>query len=206
MSLYIPEHFSAPESDAIVELIHAHPFATLISVVEGAPLVSHLPLVADENGLLLGHLARANPHAAALVEGAHATAIFHGPHAYVSPTWYEKPSVPTWNYAVVHVSGKVMPLADEEIAQALLDGMIGTFDHPEPAEGTPHLGRKARAKLLGAIHCFALEIENIEAKFKLSQNKSLADRQRVIAALGRQDDENAQAVAGLMLQTLANAR
>ncbi|WP_341677150.1 FMN-binding negative transcriptional regulator [Niveibacterium sp. SC-1] len=205
MSLYIPPHFEAPDADAIIGLIHAYPFATLVSVVEGEPLITHLPLVADENGLLLGHVAHANPQAAALKDGATVTAIFHGPHAYVSPTWYAKPNVPTWNYATVHVKATVRPLEEPEIVQALLDGLIATFDDEEAAGETPHMTHEAREELFGHIHCFALEIEDIEAKFKLSQNRSAADQKRVVAALGQREDDNARELVGLMLQGLRQA-
>ena len=206
MTLYIPDHFAAPDRDAILELIATRSFATLISIADGEPVVTHLPLVLAQDGTLLGHVARANPHAALLGEGTRTTAIFHGPHAYVSPTWYEAPNVPTWNYTAVHITAKVHPL-EGEAAQSLLDQLIDTFD-PDPLgeTGTRHLRADERVGLLPHIHCFALEIEKIEAKFKLSQNRSPADRQRVIGALGQQDDAEAQAVAGLMLGMLTQTR
>lgn len=206
MTLYVPDHFAAPDRDAIVQLIAQHPFATLISVAGGEPVITHLPLVADATGTLVGHVARANPHAALLAEGATVTAVFHGPHVYVSPTWYEQPGVPTWNYATVHVHAKVRVI-DGEAAQAMLDHLVDTFD-PDPLgeAGTRHMRQDERAGMLAHIHCFALEMQRVEAKFKLSQNKSPADRLRVVSALGQQDNPDADAIASLMMNTLMQSR
>jgi hypothetical protein len=112
MSLYLPEHFATGERTAIARLMHEHPFATLLTPAAPEPRITHLPLVhvadREPHGTLLGHFARANPHvdAAAVAESI---AIFHGPHAYVSPSWYARPAaaVPTWNYAVVHAHGAI---------------------------------------------------------------------------------------------------
>ncbi len=202
MTLYVPDHFTAPDHDAIFELIATHPFATLISIAGNEPVITHLPLLLAEDGMLLGHVAHANPQAALLFDGAQATAIFHGPHAYVSPTWYEQAGVPTWNYATVHVRASIHALHGDA-AQSLLDQLIDAFD-PDPLgeTGTRHLRADERVDMLAHIHCFALEILKIESKFKLSQNKATTDRQRIISALGQQDDSEAQAVAGLMLSRL----
>jgi len=206
MTLYVPEHFAAPDRDAISELIARHPFATLISVAGGEPVITHLPLVADSSGTLVGHVASANPHAALLTEGAAVTAIFHGPHVYVSPTWYEQPGVPTWNYAAVHVHATVRVI-EGEAAQAMLDHLIDTFD-PDPLgeQGTRHLRQDERSGMLAHIHCFALAMQRVEAKFKLSQNKSEADRLRVVSALGQHDIADADEVASLMINTLMQSR
>lgn len=206
MTLYVPDHFAAPDRDAIIQLIAQHPFATLISVAGGEPMITHLPLVADATGTLVGHVARANPHAALLAEGATVTAVFHGPHVYVSPTWYEQPGVPTWNYATVHVHAKVRVI-NGEAAQAMLDHLVDTFD-PDPLgeAGTRHMRQDERAGMLVHIHCFALEMQRVEAKFKLSQNKSPADRLRVVSALGQQDNPDADAIASLMMNTLMQSR
>ncbi|GAA5167826.1 FMN-binding negative transcriptional regulator [Viridibacterium curvum] len=197
--LYSPARFIETDTALIRELIAAHPFATLMSVVEGQPLVSHVPLVADERGWLLGHVAMANPHSAALNEGAEALAIFQGPHCYVSPSWYAEASVPTWNYTAVHVRARLHVLQGDA-AQALLDRLTQAFDDPaQPG----HMTAAQRARLLPAIHCFALEPLETSAKFKLSQNKSREDQQSILANLGQFEDDNSQGVASLMLRNLA---
>src|SRR5215831_13625971 len=129
MSVYIPRPFALREQQQVARLIAEHPFATLVTLGEAEPQVSHLPLQFDpasgQHGTLLGHMARANPHWQHFSSGP-SLAIFHGPHAYVSPSWYAEPAtaVPTWNYCVVHVHGAAEIMDDEREKRALLDEMI----------------------------------------------------------------------------------
>jgi len=119
MSVYTPEHFRMDDRAAIARLMHDHPFATLLTPSMPEPMLSHVPLLlvpdAEPNGTLIGHVARANPHWQHAT-GAESVAIFHGPHAYVSPSWFAEPSkgVPTWNYAVVHAYG-MLDVIDEPV-------------------------------------------------------------------------------------------
>ena len=116
MTLYMPPHFHVEDRAALVAFMEANGFATLVSHGAGGLSVSHVPLLVEADGQelrLLGHVARNNEHWRALEGADEVLAIFHGPHAYVSPTWYaQHPSVPTWNYAVVHAHGKAR-LMDE---------------------------------------------------------------------------------------------
>ncbi|HZP91613.1 MAG TPA: FMN-binding negative transcriptional regulator [Burkholderiales bacterium] len=109
----MPASFAEPDESRLWKLVRDWPFATLISSTGEVPWVSHLPLIADENRRVLrGHMAKANPHWRVLDAGQ-SLAIFHGPHHYVSPSWYaSQPSVPTWNYAVVHAQGKARATAE----------------------------------------------------------------------------------------------
>ena len=109
--MYIPKAFQVSDSRVLAEFIASNSFATLISSVQGSLFATHLPLILDQSrssqGVLLGHVARANRHWQAFDGQQEALAIFHGPHAYISPSWYasSSPAVPTWNYAVAHVYG-----------------------------------------------------------------------------------------------------
>lgn len=199
--MYSPEAFREQRPAVIAELMRQHSFATLISVDAGQPVVSHIPLLFEPgaesaagsgNGRLLGHLARANPHAELLRGGAAATAIFHGPHGYVSPHWYQSPGVPTWNYAVVHVSGRCQRIDDDEQLLSLLDRL--TACHEGNAEPIP-LSAERRRSLLQAIVGFEIVIERIDAKFKLSQNRPRADQPGILAGL---EGNAAGELAGLM--------
>ena len=111
--LYLPKHFKESDPERALALIRREPFATLIGIgPDGEPSINHLPLVPrmDSSGRcsLIGHMAAANPQASAIAENGKATAVFHGPHTYVTPTWYpSEGNVPTWNYAVVHVTGRL---------------------------------------------------------------------------------------------------
>jgi transcriptional regulator len=208
--MYLPAHFHEDDPERIVELIDGHGFATLITVQDGAPYASHLALHYDaavgQRGTIFGHLARANPQARALADGSLALAIFHGPHAYVSPSWYAAPGVPTWNYAVVHARGIVRQIDDVEQLDALLDRLTAPYDSAVFDPDGPHLPREKRRAMLPGIFGFAIEVTELTGKFKLSQNRSVEDQQRVISRLSQSGDAQAEAVANLMLANLVRAR
>jgi len=130
--MYTPSSFAVDDPKTLHAFIDSYPFATLLSPSE-EPEVTHLPLLLDaDEGILLGHLAKANPHAKRL-DGEKTLAIFHGPHAYTSPSWYEADvAVPTWNYAVVHVRGTTELLSEAE-TKPLLDKTVDRFESTQPA-------------------------------------------------------------------------
>lgn len=203
MSLYTPRTFEAHDDAALKRLLLEHPFATLITPGDGEPFVSHLPLqhraATERNGTLLGHMARANPHWQHFGKRA-SVAVFHGPHAYVSPSWYADPAtaVPTWNYAVAHVHGIASVMADETETRALLDELVHRYEGGRPRPWHLQLEGHPLAAMLGAIVGFRLSIERIDVKFKFSQNRSADDRERVITALRRENHADATATAEWM--------
>lgn len=190
--MYIPEHFKETDPERIISLVEDHPFGMMVTVHEGAPFVSHLPFLLDSSaarkGRLLGHMARANPQWRHFVENSEVLVVFQGPHGYVSPSWYVSPGVPTWNYAVVHLRGKPRLIEEESELQALLERLTHAHESHRPIPWQSGLVGERRAKLLEMIVGFEIEITEIQAKFKLSQNRSPEDRQRVAAALGEQGD------------------
>lgn len=196
--MYIPEHFSAGERALLWELITAHPFATQITVADGAPFVSQVPLIrrADED-LLIGHVARANPQWHHFACGG-ATALFSGPHAYISPAWYESaPAVPTWNYAHVQVSGPVRLLEDPADALEVLRALTAVFE-PGDRWRFDDLPPEYLAKMARGIVAFEVRVARLDGKLKLSQNKPATDRDRVVAALAQSPDSTERAVADWM--------
>lgn len=203
MSIYTPKSFAVEDDAAVLRLLREHPFATLITPGDAEPFVSHLPLqhraATGSKGMLLGHLARANPHLQHLA-GRASVAVFHGPHAYVSPSWYTEPAkaVPTWNYAVAHVHGVAELMADASETRALLDELVERYEGGREQPWHLQLSGAPLAAMLGAIVGFRLPIERIEAKFKFSQNRSAEDRERVIAALRGEHYADAQATADWM--------
>lgn len=203
MSLYTPPHFKAGDPAAVARLIEDHPFATLITADDPEPAVSHLPLLMETgsgaHGTLLGHFARANPHWRQ-AQHRESVAIFHGPHAYVSPSWYAEPAkaVPTWNYATVHVLGTLEVIADPLEARAVLDRLVQRFEAGRDAPWTLALGERERDAMIGAIVAFRMPVRRVDAKFKLSQNRSSADRVRVIEALAAEPWPEAHATADWM--------
>jgi transcriptional regulator len=202
VTIYTPRSFAASEDSAIDRLIREHPFATLITPGDPEPFISHLPLELDKapapHGALLGHMARANPHWRNFGNGA-SVAVFHGPHAYVSPSSYVDPAtaVPTWNYAVAHVHGSVAAI-DQNETRALLDRLIRRYESARPQPWQLQVEGAALEALLSAIVGFRLRIERIDAKFKFSQNRSAEDRDRVIAALSGESHADANATAAWM--------
>jgi transcriptional regulator len=203
MSLYRPAAFASDDQAAIERLLDEHPFATLITAGAGEPQISHLPLLHQRepapHGRLIGHMARANPHWSHFGSGA-SLAIFHGPHAYVSPSWYAQPAtqVPTWNYAVVHVHGRAEIVSDRAATLATLQRMVTRFEGGRAAPWRLQLEGARLDAMVGAIVAFEIEIERIDAKFKLSQNKDEADRRRVASALRSEAYADATATAAWM--------
>ena len=192
MSLYAPPHFTEHDRAAIARLMHEHAFATLVTPAADEPLMSHLPLLlvpgCEPHGTLIGHFARANPHWQRARE-VPSIAIFHGPHAYVSPSWYAAPSrmVPTWNYASVHAHGTLEIVENAVDAQGIMDALVHRFEAARAAPWTFERDARERDALMGAIVSFRMRIRRVDAKFKLSQNRSSDDRARVIAALRTED-------------------
>lgn len=191
MALYTPPHFSVQDLDIAHKIIREHPFATLLSFAEGEPWISHAP-VSLESGTLIGHLARANPQTK-FFDGSHLlTIIFQGPHAYISPRWYKTPDqVPTWNYAVVHAHGRPEALGEEETIRALLD-LVAGYD-PDLTFESDALARQAKG-----VVAFKMQIDRLDCKFKMSQNKTPEDREGVVAALTGRKGPDDLAVAAWM--------
>ena len=180
--------------------MRAYPLATMISVGEdGNPFVSHLPLIVEHEGdgiICVGHLSRANPHWK-LLDGRHATAIFHGPNAYITPSWYVQNSVPTWNYAVVHVRGVVTLIQDRAGIVRCLEALTAAVEKgPEAWQFWIH--EDLRGTLESAIVGFRLTVDTLQSKFKLSQNRSEADLACVIRGLAGRDDAASQSLRAFM--------
>jgi len=185
---YLPEHFHETGLDALQDLMESNSFATLISPDVDDPLITHLPLLLDRergpHGTLVGHFARANPHWQQLQERPAVLAIFHGPHSYVSPAWYGvHPAVPTWNYAVVHAAGRARLLHDPAALEDITRRLVHTFESARPAPWRLDLPAGFQQQMLRAIVGLEIDVERLCGKFKLSQNRTVDDRRRVIAAL-----------------------
>jgi transcriptional regulator len=203
VTFYIPSHFATDDRDAAAGLIHEYPFATLVTPSVPEPIISHVPLLWLEDGTpcgtLIGHFALANPHARH-VAGAESIAIFHGPHAYVSPSFYADPvsAVPTWNYAVVHAHGALELTPDAASTRAVVDRLIERFESSRDAPWQLGLEGRRLDAMLGAIVGFRLPIARLDVKLKLSQNRSRDDRHRVATALDAEGYAEAEATAQWM--------
>ena len=207
--MYIPKHFDLTDRDEIRAVMRDYAFAMLVTAVDGAPpQATHLPFVyapnEGPNGTLAAHMARANPHWEDLQrlqsDGGEALVIFQGPHAYVSPRWYgDGAAVPTWNYVAVHAYGTPRLIEDAVRARRLLANLADTYESgaAEPWRLDVQEDSFIRANLRGIV-AFEIPISRLEAKAKLSQNKSPAARQGVIAALADGDGSVGHEVAKLM--------
>ncbi|AKV04197.1 Transcriptional regulator [Labilithrix luteola] len=205
--MYTPKVFRETDLPTIHRAVEADSFATWVVASETGKLeITHVPFLLDAAaGTLRVHVARANPiWRLAIAEGATSVVVFHGPHAYVSASWYEHATkqVPTWNYAVVHAHvGQGRVLANDELL-AMLEAMSS---HYEAANGSTwkidDLAPSVRDELLAAIVGLSLPVDRWEAKAKLSQNRSPEDRRRVVDALKRRGSADDLAMVDLMTRT-----
>lgn len=206
--VYLPPLFAETRDDVLIEHIERHDFGLLVS--QGVRKADHPELIAsqipflvvrsDGRLLLQGHLARPNPQVADLAKGGEVLAIFPGPHAYISPGWYEAgPAVPTWNYASVHAYGMARAINDRDWLRDMLDRLSTRH---EAREAAPWRMRELPPayldSMLRGIVGVEIAVSRLEGKFKLSQNRPSADRPRIVAALERREDEGSRDVAALM--------
>ena len=204
--MYIPPAFAETRPETLFRMIEGQEFALLVSHGVDGLTASHLPFLVEPEsgpqGTLLGHLARANPHARAIDDGTigEAMVIFQGPHGYVSPRWYEvHPAVPTWNYTAVHVYGRPRVIREPAALADIVDRLSRRYEGSAPdAWRMASLDEKFLAGMLKGIVGFAMPIERIEGKLKLSQNRKAVDRRQVIAALGGSARESDRDLAEAM--------
>jgi transcriptional regulator len=201
--VYIPEHFRVEDHTAALAFMRANPFVILVSSTPEGPFATHIPVVLRESGdhvLLRGHVAKANPHWRYLQEQPNCLTIFHGPHSYISPTNYEgRENVPTWNYGAVHAYGDARTYNAPEELLGMLDDLIPTFEAAY-AEQWSSLSEAYRQRMLSHIVGFEITITKLEVKFKLSQNRTKNEQQKVIDSLCRATDTAVSGTAGLMRQ------
>jgi transcriptional regulator len=209
--MYIPAHFAQPDPNVLFDLIEAHAFGLLVSAggsLEGTGglIASHIPFLLDRpgdggdddgNGTLLCHLAAANDQVAAL-DGQEVLCIFQGPHGYVSPNWYaKKPAVPTWNYIVAHAYGRVRLIRDPAALRGIVDRLSNIYEGPDgwKLDDEPDSFFAGMARGIVGLE---IRVTRLQGKFKLSQNRPLADIDGVIANLRRLGGPDNLALADAM--------
>ena len=197
--MYLPKSFQESNHERLRQLIADYPFAVLVSHVDDRLFASHVPFLYFD-GALWCHLASANPQAESLSQGGEVLCIFQGPHAYISPSWYEKADVPTWNYMAVHVHGEAKPVGTPRELAELVDRLSSWFEAGFPQPWKPEYP----SRLLAAISGFRIQVNEMHGKFKLSQNRSETDRARVIQALAATEDPLSQAMATAMRRGSGN--
>ena len=189
--MYIPKHFAETDTQTLQAFMRTHSFDMLVTQHDGVTFANHLPLLLDSSigahGALLGHMARHNPQWQDF-PGGEVLVVFQGPHAYVSPAWYEPNAmvVPTWNFTAVHAYGKARILSESELAKTLQQ-LTDEHERSLPQPWKFELTQTMREQMLSAIVGFEVTLTRIEGKFKLSQNRSEQDQRNVIAGLSQSE-------------------
>jgi transcriptional regulator len=190
--MYLPRHFEEGRLEVLHALVAAHPLGTLVRVGDDGLDADHLPFElappteTAPRGLLRAHVARANPLWRG--DGAPVLVVFQGASGYVSPNLYDKEAaggrvVPTWNYAVVHVHGRLRTIDDPAWTLALMERLTARHEGPE-GWAVADAPREYIEKMVAATVGIEIAVERIEGKWKASQNRSAAERERVAAATG----------------------
>jgi len=198
--MFIPSINKFEDVGEIVAFMQRYSFATIITAKDGVPFATHLPFIitrVDDKVILKSHLAKANPQSADIVNNK-SLVIFTEPHAYISPKNYEKEqNVPTWNYLAVHAYGNCIILDSEEEKAALLKETIEYYeaDYLKQYEG---LSDDYKQKMMKGIVAFQIIVDDLQAKKKLSQNRSEKERENIIESLGKSEDKNEQDIAAYM--------
>ena len=206
--MYIPKHFDEPRVDVLRELIRARPLATLVTLSPGGLNANHIPLHLLEEpaplGTLQGHVARSNPIWSDCAKDVEVLAIFHGPDAYITPSWYPTKAetgkaVPTWNYAVAHAYGALRVIDDASWVRAHLETLTATHEaaFPEPwhLSDAPH---DFTEKLIEAVVGIEIVITRLSGKWKVSQNQPPQNQAGVIHGLRANGNAEALEVAALV--------
>ncbi|WP_346318522.1 FMN-binding negative transcriptional regulator [Chitinophaga sp. YIM B06452] len=200
--MYAPNYHQEKDWNTIADFIRRHSFALLISVENGLPTGTHLPVELEEKSpgeyVLRGHIANANTQTSTFAGGQTFLVVFTDPHAYISSSWYEKDKIPTWNYIAVHVYGKLRIQSDEELIAsltALMNKYEAASAHPVSISD---ISEKELRNNLKAITGFEISIDRVDTRFKLSQNKNDRDHASVVSHLKESGDTQAIEIAAEM--------
>ena len=171
--MYIPHYYKNENLIEVKEFIKQNSFGILVNQVDGKPWATHIPLeleTKNEKDVLVGHIAKANPQWKSFNQESQVLCIFNGPHAYVSSSWYEEEEVPTWNYIAVHIYGK-LSILNEEATMASLHRLVNKYESNSDQPLSLHdLSPKTLRQVKGVVG-FSIEIEEIQAAYKLSQTR-----------------------------------
>lgn len=207
--MYTPSSFAVTDVPTLHALIRSHSFATLVSVTDREPVATHMPLLLDaessERGRLIGHVARANPQWQP-ADSQNVLCIFQGPHAYISPSWYDDQNVvPTWNYVAVHVYGTLRVQQQTTDLLEIVEQYVKTYESDMREPWRLNSAEPGFVEnLLNAIVGFTIDIDRIEGKRKLSQNQSAARREGVVKGLLKRNWSGDQDMAQLVRETLTD--
>lgn len=199
--MFIPKYFKVTDMDEVKEFIQANSFGTIVTTKQGKPIATHLPMQLikeDENYYITGHMAYGNQQWKTFDTSEGALVMFQGPHAYISSSWYEHENVPTWNYQAVHVYGTASILNEKEL-QLDLTKLLEKY---EKHRKNPILWDKLSPQLLErelkGIVGFKIKVQEVQAAYKLSQNRNEEDYRNIIDQLQKEEDLNSHQLAEAM--------
>jgi transcriptional regulator len=195
------------EREVLYSFMQTYNFATLVTIDQGTPYATHLPVMLDrsqgEHGTLVAHMAKANPQWQHFANGQDVLLIFHGPHSYISPSWYTSEfAVPTWNYTAVHAYGHAQLVEEQALKQQMLTELV-TYHEAAMERPWTFQWSDRHINLTKAIVAFTIRITRLEGKAKLSQNRSAEDQAGVIRALEQSPYSMDHQVAALMADNVS---
>ncbi|WBF55101.1 FMN-binding negative transcriptional regulator [Lysinibacillus sp. JK80] len=199
--MYVPKYYKVSDLEEIKEFIQHNSFATIVSIRKGKPIAAHIPVLLkkiEDDYYLTGHLAYGNPLWKTFEEVQDILVIFNGPHTYISSSWYEHENVPTWNYQAVHVYGKASLIEGIALEQDL----TSLLEKYESFRENPVLWDKLSPELLQqemkGIKGFKIKVEEVQAAYKLSQNRNASDYANIIKELYKEENPHADALVEAM--------
>lgn len=194
--MYTPRKFKPDDKAEVLDFIRTNSFGILVNQAEGKLWATHIPMLMDDKGeKLSGHISRANKQWKAFSSGEEVMAIFQGSHAYISPSWYDHKNVPTWNYIAAHVYGTINIIEGKELYESL-GKLVNTyekeFEHPVDME---YIGEESVKKQMRGIVGFEIQITDIQAAYKLSQNRNDISYKEVVKQLSASENQTDQQLA-----------
>lgn len=181
--MYPPPYHHIDDIQKIITLIKEYPLAMMVSVIHRMPLITHTPIIyQEENGKLFGHIDKNNPHCVALQNQHEITLVFKGPDCYISPSVYRTSQLPTWNYVIAHITGRVSKIETISQAKQKMVKLTSFLEQPD-YKYQLDLEDEKMNHFINYIHAFEIEITNWEGKFKLSQDKSKTDQDLALEEL-----------------------
>ncbi len=175
--MYPSKHHQSNDNQKIIKVIKAYPFGMLVSVQEGKPFITHIPIIYDDTtGKLVAHIDKYNPQVATLTNNSEVTVVFRGPDTYISPSIYTTKQLPTWNYIIVHIKGIIKQINDLDKVKETMIAMTEFLEGKDQkfVLDKDNIGMR---NAINYIQAFEIEITDWEGKFKLSQDKIQQDQE-----------------------------
>ncbi|KQL52722.1 protease [Heyndrickxia shackletonii] len=199
--MYIPKYFQVTNVDEIWDFVQKNSFGTIVTTEQGKPIATHLPLQLNKKGddyYITGHMAYANPQWKTFEgENENVLVMYQGPHAYISSSWYNHENVPTWNYQSVHVYGTPSIMSEQELEEDLILLLQKYERHRKNAALWENLSPQTKKQIKGIVG-FKIKIQEVQAAYKLSQNRTEEDYRNIIDKLNEEEDLHSHQMAEVM--------